>query len=153
MLTHSSETLQESSTFVNPIQEIPIRHSIYSINKCEDQVIGFEFVAHKLSPEKTYLCNNIAVSLCVPLENVKPFDLDTAEFWATDDPCYNSWLVKKITTPEVDIQRDVDNKVIGILVRFSKNESCCYPLNMAFRLYGIIDDCKFSLSQGLLIFK
>lgn len=153
MLTEQCIT-ESSKDYVNPIQTSPLRASIYSINRCQDEVIGFEFVKQQYIPRSIRFCNNVAVSLCSPVETVNPIILENAEFWATDDPCYQKWIVKKIELPDIEIQRDVDDKVIGILVRFFNYESCCYPVQMAFRLQGIDSSgCKFILASGLLIFK
>ncbi len=61
---------------------------------------------------------------------------------------------QKIIAPQIEIQRDVNQGVTGILVRFSQLETCCYPLNMAYKLYAIDESgCKYTITKGLLIFR
>jgi len=140
--------------FVNPVQEKPIRSYIYGVNKCEDQTIGFQFVKELLQQKENRCCNNIAVNVCIPVEVIDPIEIDSAEFIATNDPCYLINIIDKTESPDIELQYDDDDKVIGILVRFYKYESCCYPPQMAFKLYAIDETgCKFSLSTGLLLFK
>lgn len=144
---------KEGKVFVNPIQESPQRVSIYAINKCEDQVIGFEFISSQYT-DAPVCHNNILINLCVPIDIVTPITIDRAEFWATDDPCFNEWVVKKTLLPDVEIERNVELNATGILVRFSQYETCCYPTQLAFRLYGFDDTgCKYTLSSGLIIFR
>lgn len=144
---------KEGKVFVNPVQESPQRLSIYAINKCEDQVIGFEFISNQYTNDPT-CTNNILINLCVPIEVVTPIEIESAEFWVTDDPCFKDWLVKKIAEPDIEIQRDTNSNAIGIVVRFSQYETCCYPSQAAFRLYGFDDNgCKYTLSSGLIIFR
>lgn len=150
MFTNISEN---SGVFVNTVQEFPQRSSIYSINKCEDQVIGFEFVEKQLNSQ-TQCCSNSLVHLCAPIIVSSNIPLENVEFYATDDPCFKDWVVIKKDTPSVEIQRDVNNNATGILVRFFNHETCCYPTQMGFKLYGIdVNDCKYSIARGLLIFK
>lgn len=147
----------ENKVFVNPVQESPNRISIYGINKCEDQVIGFEFVSNQYVDDPR-CCGNIMAHLCIPIEIVTPIQLDSVEFWATDDPCYKEWVIQKNQEPDVEIQRiDAEDSadVTGIVVRFSQYDTCCYPPQMAFRLYGFdtATGCKYILSAGLLMFR
>lgn len=142
----------EDTIFVNSVQETPKRVAVYAVNRCEDQVIGFEFVTK--SYNKSSCCPNELIHLCVPIELVSSIPLEKAYFLATDDPCYKSWIVNKEIDPHISIQRNTSGEATGILVRFFANETCCYPHQMAFRLYGLDqNDCKFSLASGLLIFK
>lgn len=149
----TNDNSDEGKRTINAIQESPGRLSVYSVNRCEDQVIGFEFVSrqYQVTPR---CCGSAIVNLCVPIEVLSPIELEGAEFLATDDPCYKSWIVKKNEEPNVELQRDDDDNVTGILVRFSRDDTCCYPSQMAFRLYGSdTTECKFLLSSGLLIFR
>lgn len=142
----------EPGVFANSIQENPARVSIYGINRCEDQVIGFEFISKQYNnnPE----CRNQILQLCIPIEVKAPIVLDTAEFWATSDPCYKDWEIKKTEEPSIEVQRDSDDNATGVLVRFSRFESCCYPIQMAFRLYALDDQgCKYRIAHGTLIFR
>lgn len=151
MLT--SNKSDENLSYINPIQTKPIRNSIYLMNRCEDQVIGFEFVSKKYN-QQTSCCSSLITHLCAPIEIISPIDIVSAEFQATDDECYKEWIVKKTTVPSIELQLNQDNKVIGVLVRFFSNETCCYPFQMAFKLFGIDNQgCKYSLSSGLLVFK
>lgn len=153
MFTKETGTLSDSGVYTNSVQENPSRVSIYGINRCEDQVIGFEFISRQYINNPTCCGTNIP-HLCIPIEIVTPIVLETVEFWATDDPCYKDWTVKKIEEPSVEIQRDSEDNATGILVRFFKNESCCYPPQMAFKLLSIDSTgCKYTLSHGLLIFR
>lgn len=139
--------------FVNAIQESPLRLDVCSVNRCEDQVIGFEFVAkgYQVNPQ---CCGNAIVNMCVPIEVLDPIPYDSIEFWATEDTCYKDWTIIKKNSPEIEIQRNSDDKVTGVLVRFSKTESCCYPLNMAYKLFAFDETgCKHSIATGLLVFK
>ena len=149
----TNDTSDNNKVFINPVQESPGRLAIYSINRCEDQVIGFEFISKRY--ENNPRCFGSAiVNLCVPVEVVTPIQLDRAEFWATDDTCYKDWLVKQTTEPSIEVQRDSNDAVTGVLVRFSQHDTCCYPLSMAFRLYAFdTSNCKYLLSSGLLIFR
>lgn len=150
MLTNIKEN--ENKVFVNPIQETPQRTSIYSISRCENQVIGFEFIKLK-SENNTNCLNNVLINLCVPIEVLSPIEIESAEFRATDDPCFKEWVTIKDKEPELEIQRDSSNLVTGILVRFG-SETCCYSTQMAYKLIGKDkNNSIFSLSQGLLIFK
>lgn len=149
----TTDTSDENKVFINPIQEFPGRLVVYSVNRCEDQVIGFEFVS-KQYESNPRCCGSAIVNLCVPVEVPNPIELHNAEFWATDDPCYKDWVTKKTEEPGIEIQRDNEEKVTGILVRFSKHDTCCYPLQMAFKLYGFDEsECKYFLTSGLLIFR
>lgn len=149
----TSDNSDENKLLVNPIQESPGRLAIYSINRCEDQVIGFEFTTKQYQTNPT-CCGSAIVNLCIPIQVITPIELASAEFWATDDPCYKDWIIKKTNNPFIEIQRDNDDKVTGILVRFSQTESCCYPVNIAYRLYAFSEeDCKYLLSSGLLVFR
>lgn len=149
----TNDTSDENKLIVNPIQNSPNRLAVYAINRCEDQVIGFEFVTRKYQSNPTCFGSAI-VNLCIPVEILSPIELENAEFWATNDTCYKDWIIQKKLPSEIEVQRDIDDKVTGILVRFSNEESCCYPLNMAFRLYGFDNNnCKFLISTGLLIFR
>lgn len=151
----TNDTSDENKPLINPVQYSPGRLSLYSINRCEDQVIGFEFIT-KQYQSNPRCCGSAIVNLCVPIEVIQPIELQRAEFWATDDPCYKDWIVKKIAEPYIEIQRNNDDLVTGILVRFS-NETCCYPLQMAYKLYAFqtVDniECKYLLSSGLLLFR
>lgn len=148
-----NDTSDENKILVNPIQESPNRLSVYSINRCEDQVIGFEFVTRQYQNNPTCFGSAI-INLCVPIEVLSPLDIYNVEFWATDDPCYKDWTIKKTEEPFIEIQRDNDEQVTGILVRFSDDESCCYPISMAYKLYAFDETgCKYLLSSGLLIFR
>lgn len=144
----------DNGVTANSIQETPKRLAVYGINRCEDQVIGFEFVSKQYTQDPPVCCSNNLIHLCVPVEVVTPIVLETAEFWATSDPCYKDWEVKKTEEPSIEVQRDTDDNATGILVRFSRYESCCYPIQMAFRLYALDSQgCKYTLSYGLLIFR
>lgn len=146
-------TTNQEKKLVNAVQESPGRLLTCLVNRCEDQVIGFEFVVKEYQSNPR-CCGNAIVNLCVPIDFINPIQLARAEFWATDDPCYKDWTVKKTKLPSIELQRNTALAVTGILVRFSDEESCCYPLNMAFILYGIdANDCKYRLSNGLLIFR
>lgn len=153
LIMFTQDIEDENKVIVNPVQESPSRSSIYAINRCEDQVIGFEFISKKYI-DNPICCSSISHHLCIPIDVVTPIPLDTVEFWATDDPCYKDWIIKKNTEPDVEVQRDGDNNVTGIIVRFSQYESCCYPLQLAFRLYALDSEgCKYSLSSGLLLIR
>jgi hypothetical protein len=147
-------TSEQSGTYINPIQTKPERINIYGINRCEDQVIGFEFVAKQYIDQPIKCCNSAFPHLCTPIEISSPIVLENVEFWATEDSCYQDWTVKKVTAPFIEVQRDSNNNATGILVRFSKNESCCYPVQMAFRLLNFDSTgCKYSIATGLLVFR
>lgn len=149
----TNDTSDTNRRIVNAIQESPGRLSIYSINRCEDQVIGFEFVSRQYE-SSPHCCGSTIVNLCVPIEVLSPIQFNTAEFLAGDDGCYKEWIISKTEEPDVEIQRDTDNKVTGVLVRFSRHDTCCYPINMAFKLRGIdVNGCNILLSSGLLIFR
>lgn len=138
--------------FVNPIQESPQRVSIYSISKCEDQVIGFEFVSIGKSP--TFKCfGKTLVNFCDSIEIPTPISLKSIIFKATSDPCYIDWEIEKTTDPDIEVQYS-NTKISGVMVRFFKNETCCFPSQMAFKLIGTDINCStFSLASGLLVFK
>lgn len=149
----TNDTSDQNKRIINAVQESPGRLAVYSINRCEDQVIGFEFVS-KIYESNPRCCGSAIVNLCVPIEVINPIELDSAEFWATDDPCYKDWIIKKVEEPHIEIQRNLENNVTGILIRFSKNDTCCYPSSMAFRLYSFDESgCKYLLSSGLLVFR
>lgn len=143
----------ENKLLINPVQETPPRSQLYALNKCEDQVIGFEFISREYESNPNCF-NGISIHLCVPVEVVKPISVDSVEFTATNDPCYKDLIVQKTELPEIEILRDIDSNCTGILVRFSQYESCCYPNQMAFKLY-LKDDtgCKYTISSGLLFFR
>lgn len=143
----------ENKIFINPVQESPTRISIYGINRCEDQVIGFEFITKQYVDNPTCI-GGINHFLCIPVNVTAPITLEEVQFWATDDPCYKDWTVKKDKEPDVEIQRDGDSNATGVVVRFSQYETCCYPPQLAFRLYAFDSTgCKYLLSSGLLIFR
>jgi hypothetical protein len=149
----TSNTSDENKIITNPIQESPGRLAVYAINRCEDQVIGFEFVS-KNYQNNPQCCGSAIVNLCIPVELITPIQLDRAEFWATDDPYYKEWILKYEIEPYIEVQRDFNNNVTGILVRFSQTDTCCYPINMAYRLYAFaLDGSKYLLSSGLLFFR
>lgn len=144
---------EESVVFVNPIQEYPIRSSVYAINKCEDQVIGFEFVT-KSKTAKGKCFNGVPINVCVPVEVSSQVELSEVEFLATDDPCYQNWKITKTEKPSIEVQYDLNGEyAVGVLVRFFKEDTCCYPSQMAFRLNAIDNKCKYSISRGLLVFR
>ncbi len=117
----TNDNNDKNKRIINPIQESPGRLAVYAINRCEDQVIGFEFVSRQYQSDPK-CCGSVIVNLCVPIELLDPIQLEKAEFWATDDACYKNWVVKKVSEPHLEIQRDVDGDVTGILVRFSNEE-------------------------------
>lgn len=133
------------------IQFSPLRNQIYAIDRCADSVIGFEFVQKSLVVRQNNLCNNVLVNLCVPVNSVSPMDIKSARFIATEDTCFKDYKIDQSTAPFVEIQRDSANLATGILIRFFKPDTCCYPLQMAFRLL-IIDqnDCEIIISKGIL---
>lgn len=152
MFTHE-DIQNENKIIVNPVQEYPQRVSVYSLYKCEDQVIGFEFLKREESGTKCF--NNILVNLCVPIEMIYPLEnIESVEFIATDDPCYTDCLVIKTTTPDIEIERDIDNNILGILVKFFREETCCFPTQLSFKLLAVHENgSKFSIARGLLVFK
>lgn len=143
----------DNGVVANSVQENPSRLSLYGINRCEDQVIGFEFVTKQYTKEPD-CCSNNLIHLCAPIEVVTPIVLEKAEFWATSDTCYQDWEIKKTEEPSIEVQRDTNGDATGVLVRFSRYESCCYSIQMAFRLYALDSQgCKYRLAYGSLIFR
>jgi hypothetical protein len=43
-----------------------------------------------------------------------------------------------------------DDLATSVLVKFTKDELCCLPLRMSYRLYGTVDGDRILLSEGSL---
>lgn len=139
--------------YVSPVQEAPLRLNIYSIDRCMDQTIGFEFLTNEY-PSNPKCFGKVLVNLCVPVPIVSEIVLTSAEFVATDDPCFKDFIVDINTFPEIELIRNPTGNVTGILVRFYRQDTCCYPTQMAFQLWGYdANGCKSILARGLLSFR
>lgn len=138
---------------VNPVQISPHRLSIYGIDRCQDQVIGFEFVTNEYSSDPKCF-GNILINLCVPVEVLSELVIDSAEFVATDDPCFKEFIIDIKESPQITLQRNIDNNVTGVIVHFYKQDTCCYPNQMAFQLWGTTEEgCRSIIARGLLYFR
>lgn len=144
----------DDTIILNPAQERPKRLSIYAINRCENQVIGFEFTKKEQVPTSTNFCNNVVVNSCVIVESPVSLGSESFEFLATDDPCFDNWLINKTESPHIEIQKNDDDLVVGVLVNFFKDETKCLPNQIAFRLYiNDENNCRYRLSSGLLLIR
>lgn len=138
------------------VQFSPITNSIFLLDRNIDTAIGFEFLSEQLEPY-TQICNETFVNICVGTPTPAPQDITKVEFIATEDVCFKILRVLKTSDddlPNVEMQLDDDDKLIGVIIRFFEYETACLPSSMSYRLYGFkSDNTKILLSQGLLIFK
>lgn len=134
-------------------------YNVIKILGCMDSVVGFEIKTLEPTITKRRYCNKVLVHECVPVPELEPLALDRVEFLATNDPCYRFFnLFKSSDTigtvePTITLQYNEDEEplVIGILVNFTKEETCCLPLRMSYRINGYDPDgMRVNLGQGNL---
>lgn len=128
--------------YSKPSKNEIIPYSTVKIDGCSETKLGFDFLSEQPSIGKRRYCNKVLVHECITVPEITPLELAKVEFLATDDPCYKIFNIFKSSEivdsvdPTVELQLDVDNKVIGIIISFVIEETCCQPLTQAFKLYG-----------------
>lgn len=132
-----------------------IPYSAVKIDGCSEARLGFDFLSEQPSTSRRRYCNKVLVHECVTVPEVEPLALERVEFLATDDPCYTFFNLFKSsntvgdTEPTIELQLDEDDLVIGVLINFTREETCCLPLRMSYRLNAYDEDgTKMTLSQG-----
>jgi len=119
----------------------PFIYSHIKINGCAESIVGFDLLNEAPSISKRRYCNKTLVTECITVPEVAPLDLASAQFIATDDPCYGHLVFDKRTSgtsPKVSLQLNATPETIGILVDFDAAETCGLPPRMAYKLYGTI---------------
>ena len=128
-------------------------YQVAKIQGCANLSLGFSFLNDvQISGRRRY-CNKVLVHECVTISELNPVDLQSVEFIATSDACYEYFEFYKTSTStpaDITIQLNDDDLAVGVLVNFSKEETSAAPMRLVFRLYGIIDDARTLLAQGTL---
>jgi hypothetical protein len=146
--------------FTQPVNNEPtLLYNTVKIQGCVDSSVGFNLLKSEPAISKRRYCNKILVHECIPADVSAPMELTKVEFLATDDPCYAEFSVYKSSetvdsvSPTIELQLNTDDyeKVIGVLVHFTKEETCGQPVRLAYRLYGYMPEGdKILLSIGNL---
>lgn len=138
--------------------EPTLLYNTVKIQGCVNSTVGFNLLKEEPAVSKRRYCNKILVHECIPANVPNPMELETVEFLATDDACYNVFNIFKSSVtidnvaPSIELQLDDDDKVIGVVVSFLVEETCGQPLRLAYRLYGYTpEDEKVLLSNGNLL--
>lgn len=147
-----------------PVNNEPtLLYNTVKIQGCVDSTVGFNFLKSEPTVSKRRYCNKVLVHECIPANISDPTELLKVEFLSTSDPCYAEFNIFKTSDaddyddygvePTIELQFDEDDyeKVIGVLVHFSLEETCGQPLGQAYRLYGYTPEGdKILLSNGIL---
>lgn len=132
-------------------------YNVVKIFGCSDTTVGFQILSEVPTVGKRRYCNKVLVHECVTVPELEPLALSRVEFLSTDDSCYKYFNLFKSSddigtiASTIDLQLNVDELVIGILVNFTKAETCCLPLRMAYRINAYDEDnVRINLAQGNL---
>lgn len=119
-------------------------YSSLKIEGCSDTTIGFEFVSGQSETGRRRYCNKVLVHECLTVIEPDPIELEKVEFLATDDPAYRYFNIFKSSeivdgvNPAITIQLNELGEAIGVIIFFDRDDLCCSPLKMAYRMYGYL---------------
>lgn len=140
---------------VNNDQALP--YNVLKVQGCADVTIGFNILQDEPQIGKRRYCNKVLVHECVSIPINDPLDLVRVDFLATSDPCYKFFEIFKSSEeidydlPTIELQFNEDYLVVGVLLKFSRTDTCCLPLRLAYRLHGYTPtDERILLSNGNL---
>lgn len=144
--------------YTKPRVNETLPYSTVKIQGCSDTNVEFTLLSEQPTVGKRRYCNKVLVHECVNIPADAPLDLTSAEFIATSDNCYKRFEIYKSSlevddvNPTITFELNDDDLVTSILVEFNKDETCCLPLRLAYRLYGNIADTdeRRLLSNGVL---
>jgi hypothetical protein len=133
-------------------------YNVLKIYGCSDTNVGFDLIETMPTVSARRYANKVLVHECVSIPQISPMELLKVEFLATADSCYSRFEVFKSSEtvdtvpPSITLTLDDYDLVTSILVSFDKDETCCLPLRLAYRLYGYTDDdSRVLLSNGNLL--
>lgn len=144
------------SKATTPAVKLP--HTLLKLQSCDDTNVEFTFLDNAPETAARRYCNKILVHECVSVPEPLPINLEDVEFLATGDPCYEVFEVYKVavtndvTESSIDIVLNDEDPQLAtsVLVKFTKEELCCLPLRMSYRMYGVVDGARTLLSEGTL---
>jgi hypothetical protein len=130
------------------------------LNSCSDTSIVFDLLSDvPVTSERRY-CNKVLVHECVTEPQSFPVELTSVEFIATSDPCYKYFEFYKRSDiyqgdqPSVVLHDTDDSAALteAIEVLFTKEDLCCKPLRLSYRLYATFTETEERklISSGLL---
>lgn len=143
--------------FSKPQTTERLRYTSLHINTCSDVSVIFDLLSGAPQVAARRYCNKILVHECVTAVDEAPLDLTNVEFFATSDPCYGLFEFYKQSTEQngepatIVLHENEDELVTNIEVTFTKEELCCKPLRMSYRLYGTIAATEDEPEERLLL--
>jgi hypothetical protein len=130
------------------------------LDSCADTSIVFDLLTDvPVNSERRY-CNKVLVHECITEPEASPVELDLVEFIATSDPCYRFFEFYKRSdiyegeNPSVVLHDDDDSGDLTsmIEVTFTKEDLCCKPVRLSYRLYATFTETaeRKLISRGVL---